>query len=129
MYSVTRRCSDQTFLSMCHRRLVAALCMLYKVNSNWNHCLFSQLPSASVRVRHTRAAAVSHPLEFEVSICRTPLFARCFLPVQISVLNDLPYTVFDTGTLDGLREQSIVGCFSEFVFQFSIAHVLVGWLQ
>ena len=26
----------------------------------------------------------------------------------------------------GLREQSIVGCFSEFVFQFSVAQVLVG---
>ena len=26
----------------------------------------------------------------------------------------------------GLREQSIVGCFPEFVFQFSVAQVLVG---
>ena len=26
----------------------------------------------------------------------------------------------------GLREQSIVGCFAEFVFQFSVAQVLVG---
>ena len=26
----------------------------------------------------------------------------------------------------GLREQSIVSCFSEFVFQFSVAQVLVG---
>ena len=33
--------------------------------------------------------------------------------------NDLHYTVFDTGTLDiGLREQSIVGGFPEFVFLF-----------
>ena len=50
--SVTRLCPDQTFLSLCHRRHVAALCMFYKVNSNSNHCLFSELPSASVRVRH-----------------------------------------------------------------------------
>ena len=27
-------CPDQTFLSLCHRRHVAALCMLYKVNSD-----------------------------------------------------------------------------------------------
>ena len=26
----------------------------------------------------------------------------------------------------GLREQSIVGCFPEFVFQFYFAHVLMG---
>ena len=57
VYSVARLCPDQTFLSLCHRRHVAALCMLYKVNSNSNHCLFSELPSASVRVRHTRASS------------------------------------------------------------------------
>ena len=50
---------------------VAALCMLYKVNSNSNHCLFSELPPASVRVRHIRAFAAAHLLEFEVSRCRT----------------------------------------------------------
>ena len=67
VYSVARLCSDQTFLSLCHRRHVAALCMLYKVNSNSNHCLFSELPSASVRVRHTRDAGAALPLESEAS--------------------------------------------------------------
>ena len=33
MYSVARFCPDLTFLSLYHRRHVAALCMLYKVNS------------------------------------------------------------------------------------------------
>ena len=64
VYSVARLYPDQTFLSLCHRRHVAALCILYKVNSNSNHCLFSELSSASVRVRHERAAATDHPLEF-----------------------------------------------------------------
>ena len=50
-------CSDHGFLSLCHRRHVAWLCLL-----NSNHCLFSELPSASTRVQHTRAAAASHPL-------------------------------------------------------------------
>ena len=87
----------------CHRRHVAALRMLYKGNSSSNYCLFSELPSASVRVRHTRAAAAAHPLEFEVSRCRTYQLARRFLPAQTRVWNDLPYTVFDTGTLDGFK--------------------------
>ena len=71
MYSVGRLCPDQTFLSLCHRRHAAALCMLYKVNSNSNHCLFSELPTASVRVRHTelQLQAAAHPLELEVSRC------------------------------------------------------------
>ena len=44
VYSVARLCPDQIFLALCHRRLVAALCMLYKVNSNSNHCLFCEIP-------------------------------------------------------------------------------------
>ena len=103
VYSVARLCPDQTFLSLCHRHHVAALSMLYKVNSNSNHCLFSELPSASVRVRHTLAAAAAHPLGLEVSRCRTSQFAWCFLPAKIRVWNDLPYSVFDTGTLDGFK--------------------------
>ena len=51
VYSVAKLCPDQTFLSLCHRRHVAALCMLYMVNSTSNHCLFSELSSASVSVR------------------------------------------------------------------------------
>ena len=47
MHSVARLCPDQSFLSLCHRRNVVELSMLYKVNSNLNHCLFSELPSAS----------------------------------------------------------------------------------
>ena len=31
---------------------MAGLSMLNKVNSNSNHCLFSELPSASTRLRH-----------------------------------------------------------------------------
>ena len=71
VYLVARFCPDQTFLSLYHRRHVAALCMLYEVNSNSNHCLFSELPSASVRVWHTQSVAAAHPFEFEVSRCRT----------------------------------------------------------
>ena len=125
VYQVSRLCPDQSFLSLCHRRHVAALCMLYKVNSTLNHCLFSDLPSAFVRVRHTRAAAAA---KFEVSRCRTSQFARCFLPAQTRVWNDLPYTVFDTGTLDGFKEQSIAGCFLDFFLHFAVVQLLVWYL-
>ena len=67
-------------------------------------CLFSELSSASVRVWHTWAVAAAHPLEFEVSRCKTSQFARCFLPVQTRVCHDLLYTVFDTGMLYGFEE-------------------------
>ena len=103
VYLVARLCSDQSLMSLCHRRRVAGLDMLLKVNSNSNHCLFRELPSASIRVRHNRAASAAHPVEFEVSMCRTSQFARSFLPAQVRMWNDLPYTVFHTGTLDGFK--------------------------
>ena len=46
MFSVARLCPDQSFLSLCHRRNYAGNSMLCKVNSNSNHCMSVQLPSA-----------------------------------------------------------------------------------
>ena len=103
VYSVARLCSDQSFLLLCHQRRVAGLSMSCKVNSNSDHCMFSELPCASTRVRFPRAAAAAYPLEFEVSWCRTSQFVRSFLLAQVRLWNDLPYTVFDTGTLDGFK--------------------------
>ena len=88
VHSVAKLCPDQSFLY--HRRCVAGLSMLNKVNSNSNHCLFSELPSAPTRVRHTRAAAEAHPLEFDVSRCRMSQFVRSFLPAQVRLWNDVP---------------------------------------
>ena len=68
-----------------------------------NICLFSELPSASTRVWHTRAATAAHPLKFEVLSRRTFQFAKCFMAAQVRMWNDLPFTVFDIGTLDGLK--------------------------
>ena len=83
VHSVVNHCPDQCLLSLCHRRRVAGLSTLHKVNSNSYHCLFSELPSSSTRVRHTRAAAAAHPFQFEVSRCRTSQFSWSFLPAQV----------------------------------------------
>ena len=39
--------------------------MMYNFNSNPNHCLLSELPTASTRFLHFRFAVATHPLEFE----------------------------------------------------------------
>ena len=103
--------------------------MLSKENSNSNHCLFSELPTASLRVQHTRACGcrlAAHPLEFEVSRCRTSQFAMCFLYAKTRVWNDLPYTVFDTRTLDGFKGAVNRWLFPWVFFQFFIVQVHVG---
>ena len=100
-------CSYLIFLLLCLCMLYKVCCtkyvilrMSYKVNSNSYHSLFIEFSSASFRVRHNRAAAAAHSLEFQVQRCRTSQFARSFLPTQTRVWNDLPYTVLDIRTLD-----------------------------
>ena len=83
--------------------MLLAICMLYKVNSNSNHCLFGELSSASIRVRYYRAVAAAHPWDFKVSRHETSQFAMYFLPAQVRSWNDPPYTVSVTGTLDRFK--------------------------
>ena len=75
------------------QRHVSALCIFYKINSNSHRYLFSELPSATIRVRHTRAAAASHPLAFEISRCRTSQFARCFLTAHTRVVCGMAFPI------------------------------------
>ena len=117
VYSVAMLCQNQSFLSLHHQRRVAGLNMLYKANSNYNHC-----SPTSTRVRHTRATAAVHPLEFEVSRCRTSQFAKVF-PAGF---NDLQYSFWHLKA--GLVQEcsqplaASLSC----VFQFYVAQVLAG---
>ena len=87
VYSVAKLCPYQSFLSLCHRRLAVGLWMLYKVNSNSNHCLF--VSSQQFYQSSTSRAAAPHPLVFVESPCWTSQFAWCFLPAQVRMWNDL----------------------------------------
>ena len=91
LITVTSRCGIEVML------------LVYNVNSNSNHYLFSKLPSVFIRVRHTLTAAAAHPLEFKVSRFRTSQFTRCFQPANVRKWNDLPDAGFHTGTLDGFQ--------------------------
>ena len=62
-----------------------------------------------------------------MSRCRMTKFARCFLPASVRMWNDLNNSVFDTGTLDGVKGPVNRWCFLELCFiQFSVAQWLVG---
>ena len=114
-------CPDQSFLSLCRRRRVPGLSMLYKVNSNSNHCLFTEIPSASTRVRHTRIhfslkyQCVERPnlqglscwLMFE---CRMTFPTQWLTPERFKRAVNIPElssSVFVAQVLVGLRDQFI----------------------
>ena len=62
VYSVARLCSDQSFLSLCHRRNITGLsiCCTRLIRILITVSSASFLASASTGVRHNRAAAAAH---------------------------------------------------------------------
>ena len=91
-----RAVSDARFLTLgvfecdiAHRRSVAVLCMLYKIRCNPMHPLNDALPGPYVPVRVTGGALVAHRYTYAPPRCRTSQYRRTFVPLSVSLLNDL----------------------------------------
>ena len=92
--------------------------MLYTVNSNFKHCLSSELPSSSTRVRHTRAAAAAHlwVLKYQGVERLNLLGLSCLLRFECRRI--LPTLCLTPERWMGSRAQSTVGSFPELCFLF-----------
>ena len=71
------------------RRFVAVLCMLYKIRCNPLHPLYGALPGPHVQVWVACGALVAHPYSYHPPRYRTSQHRRSFIPVTVSVWNDL----------------------------------------
>ena len=72
------------------------------------------------------SASCSSSIGVWVSRCRTSQFAWSFLPAQVRMWNNLPYIVFDTGTIDRFKGAVKRWLLPWAVFSFSVSQVLVG---
>ena len=81
--------------NLAHRRSAAELCMLSKIKSNPMHPLSGALPLPYVPARVTRGALVANRHSFEPPRCRTSQYRRTFVPLSVSLWNDLSDPVFD----------------------------------
>ena len=86
-----------------HRRSVAVLCLLYKIRCNPVHPLNGALPGPYVLVRVTRGALVAHRYTYAPPRCRTSQYNRTFIPLSVSLWNDLANPVFDGVGLAGFN--------------------------
>ena len=100
VYTVARLCPDQDSLSLYHQRNIVGLSLLFKINSCSDHYLFSELPTALLEFVITELRPQLIHWSSKYQGVEHPNFARCFLPAQVRIWNDLPYTVFDTEKLD-----------------------------
>ena len=91
--------------NLARRRYVAELCMLFKIKSNPMHPLSGALLLPYVPARVTRGALVANRHSFAPPRCRTSQFRRTFVPLSVSLWNDLS-EVFDGVGLAGFKSRA-----------------------
>ena len=89
---------------------------IYMIRCGWLGCLFSELTSSSIRVRHTRDVTAAHDLglRYQGLECQN-LPCNSSRP-RFECEMTIPTQCFTPERWMGLREQSTVGCFPELWF-------------
>ena len=93
--------------NLAHRQSVAELCKLFKIKSNPMHPLISgAMPLPYVSVRVNRGALVAHSHLFAPPRCTSSQYRRSFVPLSVSLWNDLSDPVFDGVGLAGFKRRA-----------------------
>ena len=92
--------------NLSHRRSVAVLCMLYKIRCYLMHPLCGAVPVLFVPVRLTRGTLIAHRYTYAPPRCRTSQYRRTFIPLSVSLWNNLVDPVFDGVGLAGFKSRS-----------------------
>ena len=91
---------------LAHRRSVVVLCMLFKIRGNPMHPLSGALPVPYVQVRVTRGDLFAHRNTYAPPRFRTSQYCRTFIPLLVSLWNDLADPVFDRVGLAGFKSRA-----------------------
>ena len=91
---------------LAHRRSVAVLCMLYKIRCSPMHPFCGAIPVLYVPVRVMRGDVIAHRFTYAPPRCRTSEYRRTFVPLSVSLWNDLSDPVFDGVGLAGSKSRA-----------------------
>ena len=83
-------------------------CIVYTIWCNLMHPLYGALPGPYVPVWVTRGAPVSHRYTRSIPRCRNSLYSMSFIPLSVSLWNNLTDSVFDGVGLDGFKSRANV---------------------
>ena len=70
------------------------------------HPLCGALPVPYVSVRVTRGAVIAHRFTYAPPRCRTSQYCQTFIPLSVSLWNDLSVSVFDRVELAGFKSSA-----------------------
>ena len=79
---------------------------MYKIRCNPMHPLNGALPGPYVPVRVKRGALVAHRYTYAPPRCRTSQHRMTFIPLSVSLFNDLADPVFDDVGLAGFKRRA-----------------------
>ena len=88
---------------LAHPRSLAALCMLCKIRCNPTLPLYGVLPAPYVPMHVTCVAVIAHRYTYAPPCCRTSQYCMTFIPLSVSLWNDLGDPVFDGVGLTGFK--------------------------
>ena len=104
------------------------LCMLYKIRCNLVHPLNGALPGPYVLVQVTCGVLVTHRYTYAPPRCRTSQYSRSFIPLSVSLWNDLANPVIDGVGLAGFKSKANAFFYSLLLFFFFSSFCLqLGW--
>ena len=84
-----------------HRRPVVVLCMMSWLNQM--NPFYGVVAGAYVPLRVTRGALVAHRYTYSTPRCRSSTYRRTFIPLSVSLCNDLAHPVLNGVELVGLK--------------------------
>ena len=96
-----------------HRRLVASLCMFYKIRGNPSHPMSEVMPAPYIPSRATRYAASRNDFAVALQRTRTLQFSRSFVPWCSRLWNELDNSAFASEGLSGFKSKINRFCFSD----------------
>ena len=75
--------------NIAHRQPMAVLCKLYTIGCNPMHPRYGALPVPYVPVGVTRYCLVAYRYTYALDRCRTLMYSWTFIPMSVSLYNDL----------------------------------------
>ena len=118
---------------LAHHQSLVVLCMLYKIRCNPKHPLYGALPVPYVPVWVTCCAVITHRYTYVPPHCRTSQYRWTFIPLSVSLWNDLSDPMFDCVELAGFKSRadafywpSARSLFVSYCFPFLFFHSM-GW--
>ena len=106
--------------NLAQRRSVAELCMLFKIKSNPMHPLSGVLPLSYVPARVTHGALVAHRHSFAPPRCWTSQYRRSFVPLSVSLWNDLVTLCLMVWDWRVSRAEQMLSCCHDLLFLFCL---------